>query len=417
MTGTLVPFTQVDELGCYFDDPAEPNNIHFELHLSGHLDDARLRTAVLATLQAHPLARVRRCRWRGWDRRLHWEIVAEPDVPPVDLTHWRDEHELDDQRRRLLHATPSLDLAPPLRIRHAVGPEWDALIVNVHHAAMDGLSGLRLLRSIARRYAGRPDPVTDDPLAIRVPAARVPRTPRSLRPVARIATDGGTPEPGCGFHLVSIPYRCVHNEPATVNDVLVAALVLAIAEWNTAHGYEAGTVRIALPINARANGCERLGNLSRLAVVANERSLCGASLLADVIRQTEAAKRVAGPQVDLLTGLLAAAWLPVAVKAKLPGLALRLAGAVSDTTLLSNIGLVDDPPDFGPGAMVTGLWMSPPVRMPRGVTIGTATVRDRLNVSVRYRHAQFDQLASARFVAMFGTALGSFRDRRFGSRP
>jgi hypothetical protein len=53
--------------------------------------------------------------------------------------------------------------------------------------------------------------------------------------------------------------------------------------------------------------------------------------------------------------------------------------------------------------------------MPRGVTVGAATVRDRLHVSVRYRHAQFDQQAAARFVAMFGTALRSFHDPRFGS--
>lgn len=416
MMGTLVPFTQVDELACYFDDPAEPNNIHFELHLSGRLDETRLRTAVLATLAAHPLARARRGRWHGWDRRLRWEIMAEPDVAPVTTVRWRDEVELAEHRRRLLDVTPSLDLSPPLRIQHAVGPEWDALIVNIHHAAMDGLSGLRLLRSIARRYAGRPDPVTDDPVAIRVPETRKsPRTPRSLRQVARIAPDGGTPEPGCGFHLMSIPYRPVHGGSTTVNDVLVAALVLAVGEWNAAHGREAGTVRITLPVNARVTGSERLGNLSRLAVVANEAALRGDALLADVARQTEAVKTVAGPQIDLLTSLMAAPWLPVAVKAKLPALALRLAGAASDTTLLSNIGRVDDPPDFGPQATVTGLWVSPPVRMPRGVSVGAATVRDGLHLSFRYRRAQFDEPAAARFAATFHTALCSFHDPRFGS--
>ena len=410
MTG--VPFTRVDELGCYFDDPAEPNNIHFELHLSGHLDPARLREAVLATLAAHPPARVRRGPWHGWQRHLHWEIADRPDVPPVDVVAWRNESDLAQRRARLLAATPTLDLAPPLRVRLAVGPEWDAVIVNIHHAAMDGLSGLRLLRSIARRYAGRPDPVTDDPFAVRAPAAPAHRTPRSLRPVARIATDGGTPEPGCGFHLTSIPYHAVHSGPATVNDLLVAALVLAVAEWNAAHGRAAGTVRVTLPVNARTDGSQRLGNLSRLAVVATSR---GTDLLADVVRQTDMAKTVVGPQVDLFTGLLAAPWLPVAVKAKLPALALRVAGAASDTTLLSNIGLVDDPPDFGPEATVTGLWLSSPVRMPRGVVVGAATVRDRLHLCFRYRLAQFDRQAAARFAATFGAALDSFHDPRFGS--
>jgi NRPS condensation-like uncharacterized protein len=415
MTATLVPFTLLDELACYFDDPAEPNNIHFEVHLTGRLDPARLRAAVLDTLAAHPLARVRRGRWHGWDRRLHWEIADRPDVPPVDLVRWQDSAELAQLRRRSLDVTPSLDLAPPLRIRHAVGPEWDALIVNIHHAAMDGLSGLRLLRSIARRYAGRPDPVSADPLAVRVPAARTPKAPRSLRPVARIAPDGGESSPGCGFHLVSIPYHSVHNGSSTVNDVLLAALVIAVTQWNAEHGQDAGTVRITLPVNARVDGNERLGNLSRLAVIANDPTLRGNGLLADVVRQTVAVKSTAGPQIDAFTALLAAPWLPVAVKAKLPALALRLAGAASDTTLLSNLGAVDDPPDFGAAATVNGLWMSPPVRMPRGVAIGAATVRDQLHLCFRYRLAQFDERAAARFAATFHTALCSFHDPRFGS--
>ncbi len=413
---TLVPFTRVDELGCWFDDPAEPNNIHLELHLSGHLDPDRLRHAVLATLAAHPLARARRNRWHGWHRRLHWEIAEGPDVPPVTPVAWSDETELAARRGRFLDGTPPLDLAPPLRVAHAVGPTWDAVIVNIHHAAMDGVSGLRLLRSVARHYTGSPDPVDDDPFAVRVPpAGRAPRSRRSLRPVARVAAEGGTPVPGCGFHLTSVPFHNVHSGPATVNDVLVAALVLAVGEWNAAHGAAAGTVRVTLPVNARTDGSERLGNLSRLAVVANEPELRGDGLLADVVRQTEAAKTVAGPQIDMLTSLLAAPWLPVAVKAKLPALALRLAGAASDTTLLTNLGRVGEPPDFGPDATVTGLWVSAPVRMPRGVTLGAATVRDRLHLSFRYRRAQFDDRAAARFADTFHTALASFHDPRLGA--
>jgi hypothetical protein len=39
-------FGVVDELNCYFDAPAEPNNVHVELWLPGHLDPGRLRDAV-----------------------------------------------------------------------------------------------------------------------------------------------------------------------------------------------------------------------------------------------------------------------------------------------------------------------------------------------------------------------------------
>jgi NRPS condensation-like uncharacterized protein len=411
-SGGVTPFSTVDELGCYFDSPAEPNNIHFELHLSGHLDPARLRTAVLDTLAAYPAARARRGRWHAWDRRLHWEIAERPDVPPVEVVHWRDTDELAGQRERLLAAAPPLDLAPPLRVRHAVGTDWDALLVNVHHAAMDGLSGLRLLRSIARRYTGGPDPVDARPVGVRAAAHG---HARSLRPAVRIAPDGGRPAPGCGFHLLSLPIDDVHSGRTTVNDVLVAALVVAVGEWNRAHGAGAGSVRVTMPVDARVHG-QQVGNLSRLTVIAGEPGLGAARLLADVARQTAAAKMSVGPQVDPLTGLLAAPWLPVAVKARLPALALRLAGGVSDTTLLSNLGRVGDPPDFGAATTATGLWMSSPVRMPRGVSVGTVTVRDRLHVCFRYRKALFDRSAAARFADTFVAALHSFDDPRFGSR-
>ncbi len=44
----------MDELSCYFDSPAEPNNMHLELWLPGHLDESRLREAVAATLASQP---------------------------------------------------------------------------------------------------------------------------------------------------------------------------------------------------------------------------------------------------------------------------------------------------------------------------------------------------------------------------
>src|SRR6476469_975409 len=147
----LLPFTPVDELGCHVDSAAEPNGIHLEVRVDGHLDAARLRAAVLASLAAHPLARALRVRWRGWHRRFTWAIADAPAVAPLDEVRWRTEDDLAGHRASLLAAAPPLDLGPPLRFRHAVGPDQDMLFLNVHHAAMDGMSCLRLLRSVARR--------------------------------------------------------------------------------------------------------------------------------------------------------------------------------------------------------------------------------------------------------------------------
>jgi hypothetical protein len=77
------------------------------------------------------------------------------------------------------------------------------------------------------------------------------------------------------------------------------------------------------------------------------------------------------------------------------------------------LGVVADPPDFGPDNQVLGVWMSSPVRMPRGLSVGAASVRDRLHVCFRYRRALFDESAAARFAATFSEALYSLGDPRF----
>jgi NRPS condensation-like uncharacterized protein len=420
---SLLPFVPVDELGCYVDKPAEPNNVHLEVVLDGHLDPAGLHAAVHDTLAAHPLARARRGRWHGWHRRFNWEIVGAPDQSPVDHVRWRTEEELAGHRQSLLDSAPPLDLSPPLRVRHAVGPDQDVLILNVHHAAMDGLSCLRLLRSIARRYAGRPDPVGADPLAVRVPAGGLgspapgAAKARYPRPAARIAVDSADPGPGCGFRLLSMPAATVRSGSAelgaTVNDVLIATLVLAIEEWNGTHGRDAGTIRIAMPINARATAGadEPLGNLSRLAVIASKPAdrRSADALLTDITRQTAAAKLPGGPQIDPISRLFATPLLPVAVKAWLLAIAQRLVGpAIVDTSLLSNLGQVGEPPDFDPDTRAAGLWFSPAVRMPAGLSVGVVTLNDRLNLCFRYRRELLDHRAADRFAATFRAALDAF---------
>jgi hypothetical protein len=419
----LLPFTPVDELGCHVDSAAEPNSIHLEVRVDGHLDAARLRAAVLATLAAHPLARARRTRWRGWHRRFTWAIADASAVAPLDEVRWRTEDDLAGHRASLLAAAPPLDLGPPLRFRHAVGPDQDVLILNVHHAAMDGMSCLRLLRSVARRYAGLPDPPVADPLAVRAVAGR-PATAqhtRYPRQATRIATDAAAPGPGCGFHLTSLPLgvRDGLTKSATVNDVLIAALVLAVETWNRERGHDAGAVRITMPVNARATpGAEEpLGNLSRLTVVTGMPPAQGRSpdgLLADITGQTAATKLRGGPQIDAVSRLFATPWLPVAVKARLLALARRLI-PVGDTAMLSNLGRVGGPLDFGPGAPAVGVWFSPPVRLPAGLAVGVVTLDGRLNLCFRYRHALLDPRTADRFAETFRTALDSLGDPRLAT--
>ena len=60
MTVRTGPFSILDELNCYFDSAAEPNNVHLEVWLPGHLSPEKLGTAAAAAAADVPAARARR---------------------------------------------------------------------------------------------------------------------------------------------------------------------------------------------------------------------------------------------------------------------------------------------------------------------------------------------------------------------
>jgi NRPS condensation-like uncharacterized protein len=70
-----------------------------------------------------------------------------------------------------------------------------------------------------------------------------------------------------------------------------------------------------------------------------------------------------------------------------------------DTTMLCNLGRLDDAPCFGPDAGETlHLWFSTPARSPLSLCIGTVTVAGRLHLTFRYPHRLFGPDAARRFA-------------------
>jgi NRPS condensation-like uncharacterized protein len=211
------------------------------------------------------------------------------------------------------------------------------------------------------------------------------------------------------FAVPAIP-RAGQEPRVTVNDLLIAALIVAIARWNASHGRPAGQIRITMPINARPPGQDgAAGNLTRLATVTASPPASGRGLrplLTDVAAQTRRAKAHAGPQVDPISRGLAVVPCPSAVKGLMLRLALRTAGPLlCDTSMLTNLGNLADPPQFGPEP-VTGLWISGPAHMPRGLSTAVVTIGGQLHVCLRYRRALFGEPAADEFAAAYATALG-----------
>ena len=234
--------------------------------------------------------------------------------------------------------------------------------------------------------------------------------------MTRIAPQGGQAgRPGYGFVLIADtvprPVSDGDGPRPTVNDLLVAALCLAIDRWNTARGQASGQISVTVPVNGRA-AAQRWqgdGNLSWLTrVVTGPSHRADPSLLLrHVATQTRVAReRGRTHRTDAMSRLLATGWAPMVVKQRVARLIRGLAAPVlTDTSLVSNLGLLPEAPTFD-GSGTEPLWLAPLCPMPKGLALGAVSVAGRLYLSVRYRLALLDRAAADDFTACFRAALG-----------
>jgi len=437
----IEPFALADEMTCYYDRPAEPANVHLEVRVPGGLDPETVRSCIRQVLGAHPRIMARRIPAR-WRRGYRWEFPAPSGADPLHRASYSYQEDLDATRDTFLSTSPPLSEAPPVRFLLASGPAGDCLIMNAHHAAFDGLACLRLLREIAAAYPASAAGVAAGPDKMQGPAhglgdlarppagAREPAAVRAMRsgPIARAGTTRIAAGPGGsrgrhGYGALLTTWEgiglteAVRSAGISVNDVLITALMLAVADWNQARTpgrTGTGPIKVTMPVGdkGQAGPGGQWANLSRLTTVV-ARVPVGAppgDLLASVARQTAAAKAEAGPQLDLAARVLAAIPLPVLVKHTLLRSALRVAGPlVCDTSLVSNLGPVEDLA-FG-ATPVSQLWFSTSAHMPRGLSVGAVTAGGALRLAFRYRRALMSGEDAAEFAAMYTKALEVFTGR------
>ena len=238
--------------------------------------------------------------------------------------------------------------------------------------------------------------------------------------MTRIAARPERPDrPGYGSVHRSVPVPRPAREGSgpfpTVNDVLVAALIATVRRWNAAHGRPASRIRISVPVNDRDHRSRWAGpgNQTRLIRVTAGGRDCAdpARLLAHVAAQTRAGKQRPSAGLDATSRLLATGWAPAAVKRSAARLIRRLAAPVcTDTALVSNLGILPDPPSFS-GRGTEPLWFSGPAQMPRGLGVGAVTIAGQLHLCVHHRHALLDRDAAADFTALYCQALGELAGR------
>jgi NRPS condensation-like uncharacterized protein len=425
------PLNVLDELYLHLDRKQEPWSVHLELEVEGRIDCKRLNAAVCKAVLAHPIARARLANARATDVRYRWEIADALTSIDLEEIECAREADLTRARERLLSRTPDLDTAGPFSLLLAHRPQGDVLVMNLHHAAGDGLSALRLMGSIARAYAGKKDRLpTVDALEVRdINAiagsgslkqritrgrAAVEYLTRGVSTPARIAPQGPSDAPGYGFELLSFePEELEHilelrSGGATVNDVLLGALAISVRRWNEQHGSDGGSVYLMMPINLRPPEW-------RFEVVGNFASYVSVHIGSDEQKTLPAAIKAATASTrrikeDGISGLIIDLFalpsaLPTGIKQRMQGLIPLTGNVIVDTVALSNLGRLPPAPDFADGGAVKAVWFSPPGRMPLGASLGAATLDDRLFLTLRYRHALFDARAASDFLATLRTVL------------
>jgi NRPS condensation-like uncharacterized protein len=434
-TEQRTPFNAVDEVVHLLDTEAEPWSIQLEVRVAGTLDEDRLRTALAEALDRHPMARARKAPTdSGSEHRFCWEITTKAELDPLRVVDCPDDQTLHAARCQLQSRSVPLAESPPLRLWLARNPDGDVLMVNANHAAMDGFGTLRFMQSVARAYAQEPDPVPDiDPMEARSieGLAGTDDAPTKLRRLAlvaekardtvvtpaRIAPEGGADQPGYGLHHLRLSAgqtrQLVQKDlPGTVNDVLLAALHLTIAEWNEEHRAGARRIAVMVPVNMRPSDWqqEMVGNVLlpvRVSTDPSDRSSPMAVLEA-VVEQSRRIKEE-GTGGALIEVLGRSSSIPLRAKeVSTPALRLLLGNRLACSALLSNLASLDDPPSFGDAGETTEVWFSAPARMPLGLSVGVVTVSGRLHAVFRYRHPLFDAGAAARFADCFVKALERF---------
>ncbi|MDX3136338.1 condensation protein, partial [Streptomyces europaeiscabiei] len=181
----------------------------------------------------------------------------------------------------------------------------------------------------------------------------------------------------------------------TVNDQLMVTTALMLAHWNREHGAHPRPLRITMPVDDRPRDTAMpIGNGTRLVEVAfSSDELSPAhtplpALLRRTAERTRALKSQQRPQLGHGASLLTAPVAPVAWRAALTRGLRRAAAPWTSTTLLSNIGRVPYALDFGEEAgRAHAVWFSAPARMPRGLTVTTASTAGRLHLALRWSRA------------------------------
>jgi NRPS condensation-like uncharacterized protein len=196
----------------------------------------------------------------------------------------------------------------------------------------------------------------------------------------------------------------------------MAALHMAIGDWNRQHDTPGRRIGVLVPANLRPPRWPRgtIGNFSvtaRISTVPRERA--SAELALHAINVQRARNKRTRTGVALIAGLQRTGLLTMWAKQSTIVLQPLTGNQHVDTAMLCDLGWMDDAPSFGPDAGETKeLWFSAPARSPHSLCIGAVATGGRLHLTFRYPYRLFDADAARRFAACYLGYVGTVADSR-----
>lgn len=423
-----IPLSIYDELLLHLDRPSSPLSLQMEVRVSGHLDEARLITAIRTAADHHPLMRAALAPHSDTDTRYFWRIQDTLPSIPLRIITCCDEEALHEARSALHSLSVPLVEAPPFRCALAhCGEKGDFFMINMNHTVSDGVGLYSFMVSILRAYAGVDDPVRSlDVMQMRnrehdggsarfadhlVRISRLLKVIGStLNPPARIAADGQEDQTGLSFMPVRFSgeqtrrLQQLRHNGATVNDILATTLHLAIDEWNQAHDQRTERISMIMPMNIREaalrnNAASNLSVWVNLASQPDDRTDFR-HLLGVLTQQTTELKETGtmGLLIDLMHEVRG---LPAWIRKAVPGLLPLTGNRIASTTVLGNLGQARSPLPGNSDLALREMWFSPPCRMPMGLSLGAVTLHDHLHLCFRYHRQQFSREGAWSFAETF----------------
>jgi NRPS condensation-like uncharacterized protein len=428
MTTTTTPVTLLDENFIDFDSSRQPLSVHIEIRASGRIEAGRLRSAIRSATQLHPMARARLGPAALTSKTRSWEITPELEFDPLTVVAAETPEELQYAREQLVSVRVPLEGSPPFRayLVHYAGGDY--LILNVNHAAGDGIGTVSLMQSIMRAYADeRDDGGSIDPLAARDASTilqldddeqrkerlnnLLSEAGQFIGKLAPIEPAGGSNRAGYGLHYLYLdPEETARLKPkrhvaGSVNDLLVAAMHLSIERWNADHDGQIGNCRVMIPVNLRPREWwhEVFCNYS-LAFPTNSNARqrkTPQKLMRAIVQRTTTAKEKGFATVFLE---------PLALRAKMPlwlkrYLVPSLDSAHQINVVLSNVGNLKERFSLGDAGAVTEFWFSPPMPMSDGLSMGANGYQGALHLCFRYVHTLMSEDAISDFADIYRQSL------------